>query len=101
MSKVGESREKKPKTGGRVAGTPNKNTALLKDAIIQAAQNVGLDGKGKKGLEGYLTALAISEPKAFSALLGRVLPLQITGDANNPLAHKVTVEIVGSPVSNS
>lgn len=74
-----------PKTGGRQKGTPNKNTSLLKDAIIEAAESVGEDGQGKGSLTGYCKYLAISEPKAFAGLLGRVLPTQITGDAENPL----------------
>lgn len=70
---------------GRPKGTPNKTTALLKDAIILAAVNVGSDGEGKGKLIGYLTFLAKQEPKAFAGLLGRVLPLQIAGDPDAPL----------------
>lgn len=62
---------------GRTKGVPNKSTQALKDAILLAAEKVGQDGKGKDGLTGYLIGLAKSEPKAFSSLLGRVLPLTI------------------------
>jgi hypothetical protein len=78
MSKVDGSRKK---TGGRKKGTPNKTTALLKDAVLRAAANAGKD----EGLEGYLTTQAILNPGPFMALLGKVLPLQITGDAENPV----------------
>lgn len=64
---------------GRPKGSPNKTTALLKEAIIMAAEQVGSDGSGKDALTGYCVFLAKNEPKAFSALLGRVLPLQVTG----------------------
>lgn len=64
---------------GRPKGSPNKTTALLKEAIIMAAEGVGQDGDGKDGLVGYCKFLAKSEPKAFSSLLGRVLPMQLTG----------------------
>jgi hypothetical protein len=74
-----------PKTGGRQKGTPNKNTSLLKDAILEAAESVGEDGSGKGSLTGYCKFLAVSEPKAFAGLLGRVLPTQIAGDPDNPL----------------
>jgi hypothetical protein len=87
----------KPKVGdgtpgpGRPPGKANKTTALLKDAILLAAEAVGEDGAGKGGLTGYLGLLARSEPKAFAALLGRVLPLQITGEGDDPLALAITV----------
>jgi hypothetical protein len=73
------------KTGGRVKGTPNKTTALLKDAIIEAANAVGEDLKGKDGLLGYCKFLAKEEPKAFSQLLGKVLPTQVTGENGEPI----------------
>lgn len=85
MSKVEENRTKRAKTGGRSKGTPNKTTGLLKEAIITAAETVGSDGEGKDKLVGYLTMLAKSEAKAFAGLLGRVLPLQIAGDPDNPV----------------
>lgn len=65
---------------GRPKGSPNKTTAVLKDAIIAAAEATGSDGSGKGKLTGYLTFLAKSEPKAFAGLLGKVLPMQVTGE---------------------
>lgn len=64
---------------GRPKGVPNKTTTALKEAILDAAVGVGEDGGGKGGLTGYLRVLARSEPKAFAGLLGKVLPLQVTG----------------------
>jgi hypothetical protein len=63
------------KTGGRQKGTPNKTTALLKDAILRAADDAG----GKDGLIGYLTEQAKDNPTAFLTLLGKVLPMQVEG----------------------
>jgi hypothetical protein len=77
------------KTGGRQKGTPNKMTALLKDAILQAAENAG----GEKGTVGYLTAQAKENPAAFMTLLGKVLPTQLTGDPDNPVALIAGVEL--------
>lgn len=72
----------KPKVGldrsktGRAKGTPNKTTALLKDAILKAAQQAG----GKEGLVGYLKTQAAANPGPFMSLLGKVLPMQVTGE---------------------
>lgn len=71
--------KKGERKGGRVKGQPNKITRQLKDAIIMAAEQCGEDGKGKDQLVGYLKRLARNYPKTFAALLGRVLPMQITG----------------------
>lgn len=82
MPKLGLDRNKT----GRAKGTPNKTTALLKDAILQAAERAGntLSKDSKGGLVAYLETRAIDEPKAFLALLGKVLPLQISGEGGGP-----------------
>ena len=74
---------KRAKTGGRKRGTPNKTTGLLKEAILKAAELAGEDGAGKGKTVGYLKNLAVNEPKAFAGLLGRVLPLQVTGEGED------------------
>ena len=61
---------------GRPKGMPNKTTALLKDAILQAAHKAG----GEGGMVKYLTDQAEKNPGPFMALLGKVLPMQITGE---------------------
>lgn len=87
---------------------PNKMTRLLREAIITAAvvagermmhreidqlieahglDNMPADAQAKLreikdtgGLVRYLVWLAEVEPKAFSTLMGRVLPLQLAGE---------------------
>ncbi len=61
---------------GRPKGAVNKTTALLKDAILAAATKAG----GEGGLEAYLADQAEKNPGPFMALLGKVLPMQLTGD---------------------
>lgn len=74
---------------GRPKGVPNKTTALLKDAILQAATNAG----GADGMIGYLTTQAKQNPQSFLPLLGKVLPLQVTGEDGGPV--KITrIELV-------
>lgn len=78
---------KRPKTGGRKKGTPNKVTADVKAMVLEAFAAVG----GAK----YLAERAIDQPVAFMSLLGRVLPLTVAGDPENPLRiQKVEREIV-------
>jgi hypothetical protein len=74
-----------PRSPGRPKGSPNKTTAALKDAIILAAEQTGNDGKGRDGLVGYLKHVAATDVKAFAGLIGRVIPLQIGGDPDNPI----------------
>lgn len=79
---------KKPPPGpgpGRPKGSLNKTTAVLKDAILAGATAVGEDGNGRDGLEGYCRYLAKKEPRAFAGLMGKVLPMTVTGDPNNPM----------------
>ena len=79
-----------PKTGGRQRGTPNKTTALLKDAILEAAQQAGGD---TDGLVAYLKQQAEENPGPFMALLGKVLPLQAAESVDDePIAISINFE---------
>lgn len=68
--------------GGRQKGTPNKATALLKDAILTAATEAG----GEGGMAGYLKRQAVENPGPFMSLLGKVLPMQVTGEGGGPVS---------------
>lgn len=74
---------------GRIKGTPNKTTRTLKEAILAAAEACGEDGKGKGSLVGYLTGLARRDNKAFASLLGKVLPMTISGDPSGAPVHLI------------
>lgn len=66
-----------PKTGGRKKGSKNKTTKALKDAILQAFDKVG-------GMN-YLVRVANEDPKTFCALLGKVLPMTVASDPDQPV----------------
>lgn len=71
-----------PKGGSR-KGIPNKVTSEVKQMVLAA-----LDGAGGVG---YLIEQAHAKPAAFLALLGKVMPLQVTGADGDPLALAITV----------
>jgi hypothetical protein len=70
-----------PKTGGGSrAGKPNKVTADLKAMILGALE----DGGGQAWLVKQMSA----NPAAFLTLIGKVLPLQLTGKDGGPLQYQ-------------
>ena len=69
-----------PKTGGRKAGTPNKLTVGVKDAILKAFNEVGGTS--------YLKKVAEENPAVFCQLVGKVLPLTLAGDSEQPIKHE-------------
>lgn len=79
---------------GRRRGAGNKTTTQLKDAILKAAELTGLDDKGTDGLIGYLQRVASKDLKAFSGLLGKVLPIQVQGDPDNPLVPTTVTFVI-------
>ena len=62
---------------GRKKGVPNRITTLLKDQVLQALE--------ESGGVAYLVTLARENPNAFSSLLGRIMPTQVTGPNDGPL----------------
>lgn len=72
---------------GRPKGIPNKNTAAIKDMIREA-----LDGAG--GVD-YLIERA-QDPRtasAFLGLVGKVLPMTVVGDKDNPLITEIVIKV--------
>ena len=63
--------------GGSRKGKPNKVPAAIRTMIEQALSEIG-------GVE-YLKTQAEKNPAAFLTLVGKVLPLQISGVASEPL----------------
>ena len=69
------------KLGGRKRGTPNKATREYREALIEVANQIGSDGKGKEGLIGYLTVIAMYHPTVFVRMLGAMIR---SGGASEP-----------------
>ena len=73
----GSAKPKKRPRGGSRKGKPNKVTKELKDMILGA-----LD---KAGGQTYLVTQAKTNPNAFMALIGKVLPTTLASDPKNPV----------------
>jgi len=71
---------------GRKKGVPNKITGDVKAMILAALEDAG--GAA------YLLSQARDNPNAFLTLVGKVLPMTVAGDPNNPLIQTVTVSLV-------
>ena len=69
-------------TGGSRKGIPNKATTQLKDMILGALADVG--GRA------YLARQSEANPGPFMALVGKVLPLQLTGEGGAPIVLQLT-----------
>lgn len=67
--------------GGSRKGKPNKITKALKDMILGALDDAGG--------QAYLTRQAQENPGPFLALVGKVLPVTLAGDSNNPVVIQV------------
>lgn len=66
---------------GRRKGVPNKLSGDLRNMILGA-----LAGAGG---EAYLQRQAEQNPAAFLTLVGKVLPLQLTGDPDHPVQYVI------------
>ena len=92
MTEADKERPKKvmPISPGRPKGVPNKTTQLLKDAILKAAEQAG-NKVGDDGMVSYLEVQATENPGPFMSLLGKVLPMQFTGEVNGDIIIRATI----------
>lgn len=91
---------------GKPKGAKNKFGVILKDAILQAAELSGRDGKGKDGAVGYLVWLSRAEPAVYGRMLEKVMPTQLevkdtTKKTYTPAEAKAALEARGLPVPQS
>jgi hypothetical protein len=86
-----------PGAGGSRKGRPNKRQSDIKRMVTTALNMAGSDIIGGRPYDDdgnpagvyYLHQQARQNPAPFLTLVGKVLPLQIAGDADNPLAVSV------------
>lgn len=72
-------------------GRPERkpDTPLIRDAIVQAAIDAG-----NGDMVNYLRQQAEKHPSAFLTLLGKVLPLQVTGVDGEVIKTRIEFSIV-------
>lgn len=75
----------KGRLGGRAKGTPNKTTRSVKEAIEYAAQGLG----GADRLVAWAKEDNANERVFWGNIYPKLLPLQVHGDPNNPLAISI------------
>jgi hypothetical protein len=75
------------KLGGRVAGTPNKTTRIVKDVFADVFSQLQKDPKAK------LSSWAKENPTEFYKLASKLIPIQVGGDPDNPIKHEIIVEL--------
>lgn len=81
------------KRGGRKKGARNRLTREVAEAIIAAAEEIGSNGRGKGGVQGYMKFLGRREPRIFGMLLRAVMPLQINANVRQSQVYKTPEEI--------
>ena len=68
---------------GRPKGSLDKGNAMIRELIVQTLDNLG-------GTQ-YLESVAHSHPAAFMALIGKTMPLQVTGEGGGPVQQSIRV----------
>lgn len=71
------------KAGGRQKGTPNKATATVKEAFAEAFEILQSDE------ESNLIQWGKENTTEFYKLASKLIPLQVSGDPENPLTVQV------------
>ena len=76
---------------GRPKGVPNKTTQTAKEAISLAAEGLG----GTARLIDWAKEDPKNEAAFWTAIYPKLLPLQVAGDAENPLTVIHNIELIG------
>lgn len=76
---------------GRPKGIPNKMTTAAKDAIAKAADALG----GPDRLVAWAQEDPLNERAFWTSIYPKLLPLQVTGDPNQPVHTVSTLNVTG------
>ena len=84
--KVPKTAKRPQPKGGSRKGVPNKTTGAIKDMILTALSNAGGAEYPERRANDPRTAAA------FLGLVGKVLPLQVSGEGGGPIGLSLTVK---------
>lgn len=75
-----------PGNPGKPKGAKNKDASLIRDMVATALSQAG-------GVD-YLARVAETHPGPFLGLVGKVLPIQLTGEGGGPVQQSIRIEFV-------
>ena len=75
---------------GRPKGSPNKVTKAAKEAIAEAAEQLG----GVNRITEWAKEDAKNESAFWTTIYPKLIPVQVGGDPNNPIRNRVELVIV-------
>ena len=77
---------RRPKTGGRQKGTPNKSTAAIREAMLEVFAEL----QARTGEQnGHLLEWASGNAGDFYKLSTRMVPMQIGGEDGGPVITRI------------
>lgn len=79
-----------PGNPGKPKGATNKTTKTAKEAIALAAEGLG----GVNRLITWAQEDPQNERAFWASIYPKLIPVQIAGDEDNPLAHSIKIEFV-------
>jgi hypothetical protein len=83
--------DKRPKAGGRRKGTPNKSTLAIREALLQVFADLQ---QGSGEANGHLMDWALRNATDFYKLSAKLLPRQVTVEAGDPAITRVELVAV-------
>ena len=89
------SRENQPARRGRPRGSRNVFSRLVKEAVIEAANRIGIDGQGTDGMVGYMEHLGRNNESVFGGLLRGVMGQQVSVErVEQPKEYPTEAEVL-------
>jgi hypothetical protein len=84
-------RPRRPKTGGRRKGTPNKSTAAIRDAMLQVFADLQAEGDRENG---HFLDWARANSTDFYKLISKLLPRSMVIPEGGPAITHIVRTIV-------
>jgi hypothetical protein len=94
------SKENQPKKGrGRPRGAQNYFTRNVKEALIEALNEFGRDGKGKDGMKGFFMRMCELKPELIMTTVRAITPMYVRVERADPPKQYKTLDEVRAELS--